>query len=277
MVLGLGVGRGQDAASHSPLGSLVKEMWEDHLQREPEVASTLGDRRYNDQVKDLSAKAWNEELARDRQYLVRLTMTDTSGASRQDQQLAAAWQEELFEAEDGAQFKEWELPVSRFDAVQVDMAANVAKYPFATVKDYDDYIARLKKYPDELRLASSNMLVGVDDSRVQPAFVLEKSLKQTEEIADTKPEASVFAAPLKKFPPAVTAAERKRISEAMLEAIQDEVLPAYARFATFLKTVQIPAAEKDGGVWVMKDADAYYDFCVKRAATWQKITQLQGK
>ena len=47
-------------------------MWEDQLKHSPEFASSLGDRRYNDQLSDLSPKARNEGLARDRAYLVRL-------------------------------------------------------------------------------------------------------------------------------------------------------------------------------------------------------------
>ena len=170
------------------------------------------------------------------------------------------------------------MPVNACTSVQAEMAAEVGRFPFASVKDYDDYIARLKKFPDELRQAETDMLAGIDDGRVQPAEVLEKALKQAEEIAGQAPEASVFAAPLKKFPATVgSAADRKRISEEMLDAIQNEVLPAYARFANFLRAQEIPAAQKGTGVLPAKENDAFYAFCVKRAATWGKMVELKGK
>jgi uncharacterized protein (DUF885 family) len=266
------------AAQGSALAVLFKDMWDDQMQRNPEVASELGDRRYNDQVKYLSASAFNDEVAKDRQFLMRLAVIDTTGLTAHEKQMAAVMQEELFEAEDGAKFKEWEMPVNRCSDIGADLAANVAKFPFASVKDYDDYIARLKKYPVELRQAIGNMQVGIDDGQLQPVDVLEKALKEAEEIAAQKPEESVFAAPLKRFPATVaSAADRKRVSEEMLDAIENEVLPAYARFANFLKAQEIPAAQKDGGAWAAKEGDAFYAFCVKRAATWGKMVELKGK
>ena len=56
----------------------------------------------------------------------------------------------------------------------------------------------------------------------------------------------------------------------MLAAIEDDVLPAYVRFANFLRSTEIPAARKDPGVWAIKDGDAYYAFCVRRSTTMDK-------
>jgi uncharacterized protein (DUF885 family) len=285
LVVGLAGGReitaqaagGSAGAQSAALAVLFKDMWDDQMQRNPEVASMLGDRRYNDQVKDLSASAFNDEVAKDRQFLMRMAMIDTTALSAHEKQMAEVMEQELFEAEDGAKFKEWEMPVNRRSDIEADLAANVSKFPFASVKDYDDYIARLKKYPDELRQAIGNMQVGIDDGRLQPVDVIEKALKQAEEIAAEKPEESVFAAPLKRFPATVASvADRKRISEDMLDAIQNEVLPAYARFASFLKAQEIPAAQKDGGAWAAKEGDAFYTFCVKRDATWEKMVELKA-
>ncbi len=235
----------------------------------------LGDRRYGDQVKDLSSSAYNDELARDREYLARLAMIDTAGLSEREKLLAGLLQEELFDAETGAKFKEWQLPVSRCGDLEAEMAADVAKFPFQTGKDYDDYIARLKKYPAELRQASSNMLAGIDQGRVPAVDVLLKAAKNTDEIAGQKPEESVFAEPLKRFPAGVGATDRKRISEALLKVIEDEVEPAYVRFGNFLKAREIPAAEKDAGAWQTREGDAYYAFCVQRAETRKKIEELE--
>jgi uncharacterized protein (DUF885 family) len=277
-LLAQSLGQAGAASGDAAVATLFKDMWEDRLQRNPEVASMLGDRRYGDQVKDLSPSAFNEELRRDREFLMRMAVIDTTGLSARSKQLAEVMQQQLFEAEEGAKFKEWEMPVSRCGDIEADMAANVSKYPFASVKDYDDYIARLKRYPGELRQATSNMQAGLDEGRLQPVDVLEKAAKQAEEIAGQTPAESVFAAPLKRFPGTVaSAADRKRISQEMLDAIQDEVLPAYARFASFLKAQEIPAAQKEGGAWAAKNGDAFYAFCMKRDATWQKMVELKGK
>ena len=143
-------------------------------------------------------------------------------------------------------------------------------WPFATVKDFDDYIARLHKMPAQIRQAEENLMSGIDDGRVQPAFLMEKVLKQTEDLAGQEPAKSAFAEPLKKFPATVSAAEQKRISGEVLGAIQDDVLPAYVRFAKFMKAIEIPAGRKEPGVWAMKDGDEYYAYCVRRSTTLDK-------
>jgi uncharacterized protein (DUF885 family) len=273
--LGCGAAFGQGATQSVPersaaLSGLFKEMWEDQLKHSPEFASSLGDRRYNDQLSDLSPRAVNDRLARGREYLTRLSAIDTTGLSEQERLSATLMERELIQEQEGARFKEWELPVNQFHGIHTDLPSEVVDWPFDTVKDYDDYIARLHKIPGQIRQATENLMSGIDDGRVQPAYLMEKVLKQTEDLAGQAPEKSAFAEPLKKFPASVDAAARKRITTEMLGAIQDDVLPAYVRFAKFMSAVEIPAGRKEPGVWAMKDGDAYYAFCVKRSTTLDK-------
>ncbi len=258
------------AARTAAHATLVKDLWEDQLKRSPEFASSLGDRRYNDQLTDHSPKAINDELARRRDFLARLTAIDLTGLSDQERLSAELMQREIIQGEGAARFKEWELPVNQFHGIHTDLPADVDNFPFDTVKDYDDYISRLHQIPTALRQASENLLAGIDDHRVQPAYILEKVLKQTEELANQTPATSPFALPLKKFPASINPATRKRISDELLDAIQTDVLPAYVRFAKFLKVVEVPAGRADPGVWASKDGDAYYAFCVRRSTTMDK-------
>ena len=255
------------------LTTLFHDMWEDELKHDPEFASSLGDRRYSDQLSDLSPRAVNDELARGRGFLTRLAGIDTTGLSDQERLSAELMTRRLVEAEEGARFKEWEMPVNQFEGIHTSLPGMVDSLPFATVKDYDDWIARLKLMPRQIRQTEENMMAGIDDGRVQPAFVLEMVEKQTDDIAGKAPVESPFARPLKKFPAGVSAGERKRITDETLAAIQDEVEPAYVRFSKFLKAQAVPAGRKDAGVWAIKDGDAYYAFCVRRSTTLSKTPQ----
>ena len=257
-------------ANSKALSALFHDLWEERLKRSPEFASSLGDRRYNDQLSDLSPRAVNDELARERGYLVRLAAIDTTGLSAQEKLSVELMERQLIESQEGAQFKEWELPVNQFHGIHTDLPSEVSDWPFETVKDYDDYVARLKKMPVQIRQATENLMAGIDDHRVQPAYLLEKVLKQTQELAGTTPAASPFALPLKKFPATIAAADRKRLSDAVLDAIATEVLPAYVRFAKFLAAQEIPAGRADPGVWAIENGDAYYAYCVRRSTTTDK-------
>ncbi len=258
------------AARSAELSSLFKEMWEDGLKHSPESASALGDRRYNDQLSDFSPRAVNDALARDRGFLARLAAIDTAGLSAQEKLSVELAERGIVEEEEGARFKEWEMPVNQFGGLHTSLPGMVDSIPFETVKDYEDWIVRLGKMPAEMRQVIENMMSGIDDGRVQPVTILEIVLKQVNAVAQVKPEDTAFAQPLKKFPAAIGAADRKRITDQTLAAIQDEVLPAYMRFAKFLTAQAIPAGRKEPGIWSIKDGDAYYAYLVRQSTTLNK-------
>ena len=54
------------------LNAIFSDYWEDQLKHEPEFASSIGDNRYNDQLRDYSVQAYNESLSRGRGFLTRL-------------------------------------------------------------------------------------------------------------------------------------------------------------------------------------------------------------
>lgn len=103
-----------------------------------------------------------------------------------------------------------------------------------------------------------------------PKFLLEKVLVQTQMLAGGKASESPFATPLKKFRKSISAAEQKRISNAVLLAIANDVQPAYQRFARFLSGQYIAKGRTEPGIWALPDGDAYYAFRVKQSTTLDK-------
>jgi len=252
------------------LTALLEEIWQERLKHSPEFASFLGDKRYNDQWSDYSTQEVNASLERGRVFLTRLSEIDTTGLKPQEILSRDLMVRDLTDAQEGAHFKEWEMPVNQFSGFHTDMVQLVSSLSFDTVKDYDDYIARLKKIPVVFSQNMTNMQLGMDEGRVPPAFLLEKVVTQTESLATQKPEDSPFAAPLKKFPASMSAEDRKRVSQEMAEAIVNTVLPTYQRFARFLKAQYVPAGRKEPGAWSLPDGEAYYAFRVRQSTTEDK-------
>jgi uncharacterized protein (DUF885 family) len=258
------------ATRSKSLSALFTDIWEDRLKHSPEYASFLGDKRYNDQWTDYSVQEVNASLARGRVFIDRLSQIDTTGLQAQEVLSRDLMLRELTDSQEAARFKEWEMPVNQFSGFHTEMARLVNDLAFDTAKDYDDYIARLKKLPTVFSQNMTNMQLGMDENRVPPAYLLEKVVTQTEALAMQKPEESPFALPLKKFPTSVSAAEQKRISGEVMETITTSVLPSYQRFTRFLKAQYVPAGRKDAGVWALPDGDAYYAFRVRQSTTTSK-------
>jgi uncharacterized protein (DUF885 family) len=257
-------------ARSKELSALFTEIWQDTLKHSPEYASSLGDKRYDDQLTDYSTQEINASLARGRGYIEKLSLIDTTGLPDQEKLSAELMLRSLIDQQEGAKFKEWEMPVNQFNGFHTDLPQLVTHLQFDEVKDYDDYIARLKKIPKAFSQIMTNMELGVDDGRVPPQYLMEKVLVQTQTLAQQKPEASPFALPLKKFPATVSAEEQKRISGEVLDAISTQVLPAYQRFAKFLQFEYVPKGRKDPGAWALPDGDAYYAYRIRQSTTLNK-------
>ena len=249
------------------LNELFHDYWEDQLKHDPEFASTIGDLRYNDQIKDYSVAAINDELAREQRFLLRLAAIDPTGFTDQEKISQELLIREFEEDQEAAEFKAWEMPLTQMDGIHAHYPRLVAELSFTTVKDYDDWIARLHALPHAFDQVTTNMSIGMDDHRVPPKFLLERALEQVKQLANQKPEDSPLAMPLKNFPAAISASEQARIKSEMLDAISQEVLPAYLRFARFLEVSYIPAGRDQPGIAALPDGAKYYQFLIKRTTT----------
>ena len=249
------------------LNDLFHDYWEDQLKTNPEFASTIGDLRYNDQISDYSVQAINDELAREQRFLLRLAAIDPTGFTDQEKISQDLLIREFEQDQEAAEFKEWEMPLTQMDGIHAQYPRLVAELSFNTVKDYDDWIARLHALPHAFEQVTTNMSIGMEDHRVPPKFLLEKALEQVKQLASQKPEDSPLAMPLKNFPASIPAAKQARIRTETLDAIANEVLPAYTRFARFLEVSYIPAGRDKPGIDALPDGAKYYQFLIKRTTT----------
>jgi len=249
------------------LNALFQEYWEDRLSHEPEFASTLGDKRFNDQISDYSLRAINLNLEREQGYLMRLAAIDPAGLTDQEKISRDLLLRTFAEDVEGADFKAWEMPVNQMGGIQTTYPRLVSELSFTTVKDYDDWIARLHAIPKAFDQVTTNMSIGIDDHRVPPKYLLEKALAQVKRLAEQKPEDSPLALPLRSFPADIKAGEQDRIKAEMLNVIAKEVLPAYLRFARFLEVSYMPAGRTEPGIAALPDGAKYYNFLIRRTTT----------
>jgi uncharacterized protein (DUF885 family) len=260
------------------LNLIFSDYWEDNLAHAPEFASTLGDKRFNDRISDYSVKAVNDSLARGQAFLMRLATIDTTGLSDQEKISRDLLLRSLTDDQEGAAFKEWEMPLNQMGGIYTTYPQLVAQLSFTTVKDYDDWIARLHAIPSAFDQNIANMEIGVEDHRVPPKFLLEKALAQVKEMAAQKPQDSPLAMGLKSFPASIKPLEQERIKKETLDAIGKEVLPAYARLARFLEVTYVPAGRAEPGIAALPDGAKYYEFSIRRTTTTnltaEKIHQI---
>ena len=261
-------GKAADIESRrTQLLSLFDEEWQYELRSDPEIATSLGDNRYNDRLTDRSPKFYQSDEETRRKFLARFEAIDPAGLSAQDTLSRELMIRNLRQDIEGARFKPWEMPVNQMDGPHLSLLELVTLTPFNSVKDYDDYLSRLHQVPGMLEQVTGNMRQGMKDGLMPPRYLLEKVVPQTQEIANTEADSSPFAKPVKKFPAGISEADQKRLRAAVLAAINGEILPAYKRFAAFVRDDYAPHGRTEPGVWALPDGAERYRFQVRRMTT----------
>ena len=245
----------------------LEEEWQYELRTSPEFATSIGDPRYNDKLSDNSPEFFRSDVDQKRKFLAGFEAIDPTGFSEQDRLSHDLIIRQLRQEIEGAQFKHWEMPVNQMGGPHLELPDLVTLTPFKSVKDYENYISRLHKIPHLFDQTTANMRQGMADHLMPPRFLLEKVPPEVDDIANVTGESSPFAKPLKEFPSTISAVERKRLSAAILSAINDEIIPAYRKFSDFVRNEYAPHGRTDPGVWALPDGEARYQFAVRRMTT----------
>ncbi len=249
------------------LHDLLNEQWEYTLRTSPEFASIVGDKRYNDKLSDFSQAAIDKDLRQTRIFLQQFAAVDTTGFPEQEQLNRDLMVRDLRERLEAAKFKEWEMPVTQFGGIHIDTPQFVTSLSFATVKDYEDYIARLKQIPRAFNETIIQMRKGMRDGLMPPRILLVQVAEQAQEIAKQKSEETPFAQPTNNFPKEFSETDRTRLRTGVLTAIRDQVLPTYVTFAKFVRDEYAPKGRTDIGIWALPQGNERYAFAVQRQTT----------
>jgi uncharacterized protein (DUF885 family) len=254
-------------ARRKALNNLLAEQWEYNLRTSPLYASSLGDKRWNDKLDDFSQEAIDKDLVETQRFLTRFEAIDTTGFPPHEILNKRLMVRDLSMTLEGARFKEWEMPVTQLWGWHLDLPQYVLLLSFQSVKDYEDYISRLKQIPRLFDQTIVQMQKGMADKIMPPRFVLEKVADQSGAIAKQAPGDSPFAQPFKSFPKTVSEKDQARLRDQGLAAIRDAVLPAYTRFTRFVSNDYAPHGRTEVGVWSLPNGDDYYAFRVKQSTT----------
>jgi len=275
VVLGLGAHASANAADDAAtrvkaLNALLAEQWEYTLKQQPEFATILGDYRYNDQWSDYSLAGAAKQKKDNEAFLARFKAIDTTGFDEQDRLNQQLMLRQLGDNIRATELKLNEMPLEQMNGVHLQLPQFVSLTPFDTTKQYEDYLARLDKVPAVFDQIIEVLKQGERDKLMPPRYLLEKVVVQIRDIARPAGEESVFGRPVAKFPDSVTQAERKRLHDAIIKAIDEKVRPAYARLGDFVEKDYAPKGRNDPGIWALPNGEALYQFAIHQQTTTDK-------
>ncbi len=249
------------------LNQLLQEQWEYTLKNNPETATTLGDLRYNDRWTESSKSQIEKDKKTTQNFLKRFEAIDSTGFSATDQLNKDLMIYQLKETLKSYDLKLYEMPFNQMWGLHLQFPGFISSIPFDNVKQYQDYIARLKQIPLILDQGIQLAKQGQKDGLMPPKYLIEKVAKQINSIAAPAGKDSVFASPLKQFPNNISKAEQERLSREILQAIDQNVRPAYQKLGTFIQKDYLPYGRQHEGIWSLPNGDELYRFYVENNTT----------
>jgi uncharacterized protein (DUF885 family) len=244
-------------AANAPLIKLFDATWQEDLADDPIGATQLGDARYNDKWPDMSQLAIDARQKKNYARLQSLSKINREKLDKADQLNYDLFQREIKTRIGEYQFKPWMFAISPLGGPQ-QLSETAEFAPFKTVKDYDNWIARLNAsgaYIDQWILLLTQ---GTVEKLTQPRVVINKVLDQLKGQITADAESSPFYAPFKKMPDSIPAADKARLAAAGKTAVETVATPAMQRLDKFFREVYLPASRDTVGIYDIPGGDQYY-------------------
>ena len=249
------------------LRSAIGEEWEYELREAPEFATIIGDYRYNDRWSDPSLSHVEQQKRDLADWLSRFEAIDATGFPEQEVLDHRLMVRDLKERLEAIELKNHEMLIDQLDGVHLMLAQLPSLAPFDSAEHYEDYITRLHKLPHLLEQVIEVLKQGAEDELTQPRYLLEKTFSQCRSIAEPPADANVFGRPATSVPHSIAAADRQRLYDELVSAVEEQVRPAYQKLASFIADEYAPRGRIEPGLWALPDGDARYRFHIRELTT----------
>jgi uncharacterized protein (DUF885 family) len=253
-------------AASKALHELFATAWDHDMQERPEEASELGDRRWNDRWTDYTPEAYARRDAYNRQVLARLARVDRNGLSKADQLNYDLFQKRYLDRLEQYKFHWFLMSFNQREGPQTsdDLGSSLR---FETVKDYEDWLARLRAIPTALDQFTLLLRQGMRERMVHPRVIMERIPAQIDKQIVSDPAESGFYKPFRKFPPTISKADQQRLQQEARNAVEQQVVPAFAKFKQFFVGEYLPACYEQVGAWQLPQGGALYAQLIRHYTT----------
>jgi uncharacterized protein (DUF885 family) len=263
---GLLLTQGALADAGEDFHALLDEAWEWYLEQNPMIASRAGDRRYNTEWGDRSLEGIEAQHLQRRGFLNRAYAIDPASLSVADRLNHELFRRDLQRRVDEHRFAGYLMPFSQRGGVQnLDSQANYLR--FETVKDYEDWLARLDKIDTVIDQTIEVANRGIEKGIVLPRILMERIPAQIDAQLVENGADSPFYRTFETMPDSIAAKEQERLRAAATETIEDTVVPAYRKLARYFDETYLPATRETVGLSSLPNGSAWYEFLARRFTT----------
>ena len=256
------------AGPSEDFNALLAEAWDWQLLENPEFASRLGDRRYNDQWTDISPAAYERRSAEQTDFLRRLRAIDSAQLTADDQLNYDLFRRELQDAVDSYPYKNYLMPISQRGGVQ-SLESTAETVRLETVQDFDDWLVRMSRVETVIEQTMELQEEGRKSGYMPPKILMERIPDQISSQLTEDAENSPFYIAFATMPDSISADDQARIRQAAKEIIDESIVPAYRRFSRYFDETYLPASRDSIGASSLPDGESFYEYRVRSYTTTQ--------
>jgi uncharacterized protein (DUF885 family) len=246
------------------LRRLLDQEWEWALQDNPEQATNYGDRRYDDRLTDRSAAAWEQRRQHVKTTLARLQAIDRARLSGADQLNYDLFLYQTRQAVEGARFPAELASIDQMGGIYMTLGELAQQMPRDTVKDYENFIARLRAYPKAVDDTIALLRRGAE-SGVTPPRIIVRSVGESiaNQIVDDPAKSPIYELAFAK----TSVPGQERLRKATLDALRSDVLPALRRLQTFWNDEYYPKTRQSIAWTSVPQGKEWYAYRVRVETT----------
>ena len=252
---------------NSALHALFDREWEWELSQDPLWASYLGDRRWNDRWPDTTSAAFAARHAHRQAVLKEITAISRDALSPADRLNYDIFKHQYETTVEGFQHRYHLIRTSTLDGVQ-NTEQVIDTLRFQTVKDYDDWLARLDAFPALVDQNIALMREGIRSNVVLPKIIGERVRTRLPTLVKQPAEQSGYLSAVHASPGSIAAGDRDRLTKPQAqEHVRTRVQPAFARLLEFLDREYLPASYDGVGWWQTGGGLAAYRYFARLYTT----------
>jgi uncharacterized protein (DUF885 family) len=249
------------------LNALFAESWEYTLAEDPLFATHAGDNRYNDRLprETLADQARRDQAQRE--YLARLEAIPGDELSRDEQVSYDMFRRQKRDALSEFEFLSHLMPITNRSGFHISFPELPQRTPLLSVKDYENYIARLRQFDRYVDDHVELLREGVKQGYTMPAVVLVDYDQALLPHVVDDPTRSLLYPPFDEFPDGVGEADRERLAKEGKQAIATSVVPGYRKLLKFMKQEYVPACRQQIGAAALPRGREFYRYRVRHFTT----------
>lgn len=263
--------------ANTELAALFDKYYEERLQLFPLEATSVGDDRYNDKLYADFTDSYRKKL-KDfySRYLIYAEKFSNKTLNENDKLNHEIFTHELDMYVEGLALKDNYMPANQFYGLPITMGqlgSGEGNQPFKTVKDYNNWLLRMKAYTVWTDSAIAYFKKGLDNNIVLPKSLVVKMLPQLQDMVTTDVTKHLFYGPINKLPSSFSVVDKQTIIANYTAAIKQDIMPAYQKLHDFLEHDYLPKSRTTTGINALAGGDEMYDYLVRLNTSTNKQPQ----